>query len=81
LAAHLPQEIICGLGTLALLAGDVAVNPLLPNDGMVAVREVEVSEELIERYRLPQEQVSNWHNRIDSALQHLEMRQLREGSL
>jgi len=81
LAAHLPQEIICGLGTVALLAGDVVVNPLLPVDGSVTVKPIEVSEELIEKYRLPQEQVSNWHNRIDSALQNLEIQQLREGSL
>lgn len=81
LAAHLPQEIICGLGTVALLASDVVVNPLLPVDGSVAVKPIEVSEELIEKYRLPQEQVSNWHNRIDSALQNLHAQQVREGLL
>jgi O-succinylbenzoate synthase len=40
----------CGLGTGTLLAGDVVSDPLVPVDGMVAVRRPEPDEELLDRY-------------------------------
>jgi O-succinylbenzoate synthase len=67
LAAHLPEDVNCGLGTVALLSGDIVRNPLLPQDGAVPVNEVEVVEELLGRFRLDQAQVAWWHNRIASA--------------
>lgn len=42
LAAALPElPFACGLGTVSLLAADVAAQPLLPVDGMLPVRRVE----------------------------------------
>jgi O-succinylbenzoate synthase len=44
LAAALPElEYDCGLGTAALLAADVTDDPLLPVDGAIPVRRVEVT--------------------------------------
>jgi len=67
LAAHLPDDLSCGLGTAALLSGDIVRHPLLPQNGAVPVTEVEVVEELLGRYRLEEVQVASWHNRISSA--------------
>jgi O-succinylbenzoate synthase len=51
LAAALPElPFACGLATAILLAGDVTEEPLVPSDGMIAVRPVVPSEELMERY-------------------------------
>jgi O-succinylbenzoate synthase len=50
-AAAMPElPYACGLGTGALLAADIVSDPLLPVDGMVAVRRPEPDEELLERY-------------------------------
>lgn len=67
LAAHLKEEITCGLGTVALLDGDVTMKPLLPHDGKISVSRVEVNQELITQYRLSSERISWWHNRISIA--------------
>lgn len=67
LAAHLPEETICGLGTIALLESDVVENSLLPQNGSVPVTTIKIDSELIARYRLSQEQVAWWHNRITQA--------------
>lgn len=67
LAAHLPEEIICGLGTVALLDGDIASNSLTPRAGKVPVQPVVVNESSLTRYRLSSERVSWWHNRIKVA--------------
>ena len=69
LAAHLPEEIICGLGTVALLAGDIAKEPLLPADGTVPVTSVDVDSQSLAKYRLSEERINWWHNRIENALQ------------
>ncbi|MEV0587512.1 o-succinylbenzoate synthase [Nonomuraea sp. NPDC050310] len=46
LAAALPElPYACGLGTMSLLTGDVTKNPLIPVDGMLEVRSVEVDPE------------------------------------
>lgn len=78
LAAHLPQERVCGLGTVALLDGDVVTTPLMPKAGSVAVREIEIDMEALERFRLPHEQVAKWHNRIASAFERVIAQQERE---
>lgn len=50
-AAAMPElPYACGLGTGTLLAGDVVSDPLVPVDGMVAVRRPEPDEELLDRY-------------------------------
>ena len=78
LAAHLPEEITCGLGTVALLDGDVVSDSLLPQNGSVRVSEVEVRSELIEKYRVPQENEEKWHNRISRAYQQMVVNEERE---
>lgn len=53
LAAALPElPYACGLGTLALLEGDVVGDPLAPVDGEIAVRRPEVDEDALRRYEL-----------------------------
>ncbi|HUQ63492.1 MAG TPA: enolase C-terminal domain-like protein, partial [Acidimicrobiales bacterium] len=51
LAAALPElPYACGLGTGNILAGDVVADPLLPVDGMLAVRRPEPDAALLARY-------------------------------
>ena len=69
LAAHLPQEMVCGLGTVALLDGDLVTDPSLPKAGSVEVREVTLDLKRVAELRLPQEQVTKWHNRIARAFE------------
>jgi O-succinylbenzoate synthase len=53
LAAALPElPYACGLGTQALLAGDVTRDPLVPVDGVLAVRRPEVDEDELARYEV-----------------------------
>ena len=40
----------CGLATVALLAGDVVSDPLLPRDGFIELRRPEISEEALSRW-------------------------------
>ncbi|MFM8254380.1 MAG: o-succinylbenzoate synthase [Actinomycetota bacterium] len=67
LAAHLADDVICGLGTAALLDSDVVKDPLLPQNGFVSVTEVEIDDAALARFQLPQEQLEWWHNRIANA--------------
>ena len=78
LAAHLPQEMVCGLGTVALLDGDLVTDPLLPNAGSVEVREVTLDPKRVAEFRLPQEQVTKWHNRIARAFERVVAHRERE---
>lgn len=78
LAAHLPQEMVCGLGTVALLDGDVVTAPLIPRAGSVAVREIDIDTKAIEQFRLPHEQLAKWHNRISRAFERVVAHQERE---
>jgi O-succinylbenzoate synthase len=53
LAAALPDlPYACGLGTAALLAGDVVADPLLPKSGVLAVRRPEPDAALLARWRI-----------------------------
>ena len=55
LAAALPElPFACGLGTGALLAGDVVADPLIPVAGLLAVRRPEPDPTLLERWRVDQ---------------------------
>ena len=78
LAAHLPQEMVCGLGTVALLDGDLVRDPSLPNAGSVEVREVTLDPKRVAEFRLPQEQVTKWHNRIARAFERVVAHRERE---
>lgn len=65
LAAALPElEFDCGLGTAALLAGDVTPDPLLPVDGAIPLRDVEPDAELLRQHAAPPERVAWWHARL-----------------
>jgi len=79
LAAHLPQEMVCGLGTVALLDGDLVTDSLLPKAGSVEVREVTLDPKRVAEFRLPQEQVTKWHNRIARAFERVVAHREREG--
>lgn len=66
LAAALPElPYACGLGTLSLMAGDITEEPLLPDGGALAVRDVPVSEELIDRFSAPPERTRWWLDRLE----------------
>ncbi|MGL5929543.1 MAG: o-succinylbenzoate synthase [Dermatophilaceae bacterium] len=72
LAAAMPTlEHACGLGTVALLAGDVASSPLLPDDGHLAVRAVDADPDLLRRWAAPPARVRWWRERLTAAHAHL----------
>jgi len=65
LAAALPElPYDCGLGTAALLAADVAAEPLLPVDGHVAALRVEPDPELLDRHAAAAERAAWWRERL-----------------
>ena len=54
LAAALPElPFACGLGTVALLAGDVTATPLVPRAGALPVGRVEADEDLLAQWAAP----------------------------
>jgi O-succinylbenzoate synthase len=66
-AATLPQlEYDCGLGTAALLNGDVVDQPLIPLDGQLSVSQVKPSEELLTRYEASPERRDWWLKRLEA---------------
>lgn len=74
LAAALPElPYACGLGTQALLAGDVTDHPLRPVDGHVAVRPVEVDEAAWAKVAADEATDARWHDRL-AAVQNLDAR-------
>lgn len=61
LAAALPElEFDCGLGTAALLAADVTEDPLVPHEGAIPVRRVEV----VPGHEASAERVTWWNERL-----------------
>ena len=63
LAAALPElPYACGLGTLALLEGDVVAEPLLPEHGWLAVRRPEPDPELLERWAADPATAARWRH-------------------
>ena len=72
LAAALPSlEHACGLGTVALLAGDVAVEPLVPVAGCLAVGRVAVDPERLEQLAAPPDRAAWWRERVRTCADHL----------
>jgi O-succinylbenzoate synthase len=69
LAASVPGGVgfDSGLGTAALLAADVTAEPLLPVDGQIDVRRIDVDEELLKRYAAPAERAAWWRDRLSRA--------------
>ncbi len=67
LAAALPElPYACGLGTHALLAGDVTDHPLVPVDGHLGVRRVDVDEDAWARVAADEETETRWRHRWDA---------------
>jgi O-succinylbenzoate synthase len=69
LAAALPElPLDCGLGTAALLGADVTEFPLLPVDGHIDVRRVQVSPVLLDEYAADAERTAWWLARVERCL-------------
>jgi O-succinylbenzoate synthase len=65
LAAALPElPYACGLGTVSLLAGDVAMDPLVADDGAIRLRDVVADEGLLEQYAASPERKEWWLARL-----------------
>ncbi|MFB4310353.1 o-succinylbenzoate synthase [Actinomadura sp. GTD37] len=70
LAAALPElPYACGLGTLSLLEGDVAGDPLRPVAGELEVRRPAVDEEALRRWAAPD--AAGWRDRALAAQEHM----------
>jgi O-succinylbenzoate synthase len=66
LAATLPElDFDCGLGTAALLAGDVTREPLKPVDGFIDVRRVEVDPMKLDVFEAEDHRIDWWIDRLD----------------
>lgn len=65
LAAALPDlPFACGLGTVALMADDVAAEPLRPLDGFLAVRDVAPDPARLEALAAPPDRERWWRDRL-----------------
>jgi o-succinylbenzoate synthase len=53
-----------GLGTAALLTADVTAAPLIPVDGQIDVRRIDVSEDLLDEYAAPADRTRWWLDRL-----------------
>jgi o-succinylbenzoate synthase len=66
LAALLPElNFDCGLGTAALLAGDVTREPLMPIDGQIDVKRVNVDQEKLQIFQADDHRVDWWLERLE----------------
>lgn len=65
LAGALPNlRFACGLATVALLEGDVAEHPLVPVNGSLPVRRVQVSDAQLTTFAADEERTQWWRNRV-----------------
>lgn len=72
LAAALPDlPFACGLGTVALLEGDVCADPLVPRGGFLPVGRVAPDEALLTRWAATAEREQWWRERVEAAYAHL----------
>jgi O-succinylbenzoate synthase len=53
-----------GLGTVALLEGDVVSNPLLPVDGKIKVEKIDIDISQLKKYSVSDSRRMWWHQRI-----------------
>lgn len=75
LAAALPDGVLdgpCGLGTAALLAGDVTDEPLLPLDGELGLRRPRLDPERVRRFAAPPERQDWWRRRLERCARQLD---------
>ena len=54
----------CGLGTVALLEGDVTGDPLIPREGSIEVRRPALDAALLDRHAAPPERERWWRERV-----------------
>ncbi len=73
--ADLGGDLDHGLGTAALLAADVAADPLLPVDGRIPLRPVAVDPALLERRAAPPDRRAFWLGRLRRCLPLVEERE------
>ena len=72
LAAALPDlRFDCGLATASLLAGDVTREPLLPVDGFIDVRRVEIDQQKLDIFEAEDHRIDWWVDRLERAFKHL----------
>jgi O-succinylbenzoate synthase len=65
LAAAIPElPYACGLGTVALLAGDVSRTPRVPIGGVLRLGPAQADEELLERWCAPPDRQHWWRDRV-----------------
>ncbi|PZF58629.1 O-succinylbenzoate synthase [Curtobacterium sp. MCBD17_034] len=69
MGAHLAAAVAAdgfasGLGTAAMFRGDVTARPILPQDGRIAVRRVDVAPDLLERHAAAPDRRSWWIERL-----------------
>jgi O-succinylbenzoate synthase len=65
LAAALPElRYACGLGTVALLAGDVSPVPSVPRAGALTPDRAPVGDALVERWAASPDRVAWWRERV-----------------
>lgn len=69
LASLLPSlDYACGLGTVSLLAADIAKNPLIPVNGFLEVQEIELDQDAVRQLRVDSARREFWHQRLDRCL-------------
>ena len=67
LAAALPElHNACGLATIQLLTDDVAAEPMLPVDGMLAVTRPDLDDDALARLAAPADREAHWRERLAS---------------
>jgi O-succinylbenzoate synthase len=65
LAAALPElPFACGLSTVELLAGDVIDDSLVPTAGSIALRDLTVDHQLLDRWQAPADREQWWRKRL-----------------
>jgi O-succinylbenzoate synthase len=65
LAAALPElPFACGLSTVALMAGDVTDNSLVPAAGSIALRDLTIEQQLLDRWQAPAGREQWWRERV-----------------
>jgi O-succinylbenzoate synthase len=72
LAAALPElPFACGLGTVELLAGDVTGDSMVPLAGAIALRDLTIDPELLDRWQAPGARLHWWRERVIRCHAHL----------
>jgi o-succinylbenzoate synthase len=65
LAAALPElPFACGLSTVELLAGDVTNDSLVPVVGSIALRDIMIEQDLLDRWQAPADREQWWRQRV-----------------